>query len=221
MKNHNIKCIIRQEINRGERQEETMLPYSKSTRGFTLVELMIVLTMLAIMVTVGAPSFSGFIQEGRVKSGARAVAISIQTARLKAINANRRAYIDFAPGALTPADSFYTIWLDMDADLTFDDGEADSSGLAMPDVKNNIPGFALALGVCFKSTGVTSGPDGLAIAADGVDFGGSDAVSFNGRGEASSPGVVYLTGENGSIYSVTVTSLGAVRTFRWEDNTWK
>ncbi len=198
-----------------------MLPYSRSTEGFTLIELMIVLTMLAIVVTVGAPSFSGFIQEGRVKSAARAVAVSIQTARLKAINANRRAYIDFAPGTLTPADSFYTIWLDTDGDLNFDDGEADSSGLALPEVKNSIPGFALARGVSFKSTGVTSGPDGLAIAADGVDFGGSDAVSFNGRGDASSPGVVYLSGENGSVYSVTVTSLGAVRSRRWEDSTWK
>ncbi len=198
-----------------------MLPYSRSKQGFTLIELMIVLTMLAIVVTVGAPSFSGFIQEGRLKSAARAAAISVQTARLKAINSNRRAYIDFAPGALTPADSFYTIWLDTDNDLAFDEGEVDSSGLAMPDVKGGIPGFALSRGVSFKSTGVTSGPDGLAIAGDGVDFGGANAVSFNGRGEASSAGVVYLTGENGSIYSVTVTSLGAVRTRRWEDSTWK
>jgi len=198
-----------------------MLPYSQSSQGFTLVELMIVVTMLSIVLTIGAPSFSGFIQEGRVKSGSRAVAVAIQTARLKAINSNRRAYIDFAPGSLTPADSFYTIWLDIDNDLSFDAGEADSSGLAMPEVKSGIPGFALAKGVAFKSTGVTSGPDGLAIASDGVDFGGNDAVSFNGRGEASSAGVVYLTGENGSIYSVTVTSLGAVRSLRWEDNTWK
>lgn len=198
-----------------------MLPYYRTTRGFTLIELLIVLTMLAILVTVGAPSFSGFVQEGRIKSAAHHVAVSIQTARLKAINANRRAYIDFAPGALTPADSFYTIWLDVDADLTFDDGEADSSELAMEFTKSGIPGYALPTGVSFKSTGVTSGPDGLAIAADGVDFSGSDAVSFNGRGTASSAGVVYLTGENGSIYSVTVTTLGAVRTRRWEDNIWK
>ena len=198
-----------------------MLPYSKTTKGFTLIELLIVLTMLAIVITVGAPSFSGFIQENRVKSSSRAVAVAIQTARLKAINSNRRAYMDFAPGALTPADSFYTIWLDIDGDLAYDDGEADSSGLAMPHIKGGISGFSLPLGVVFGVSGVGTGPDAMTVAADGVDFGGNDEVSFNGRGEASSSGVVYVTGENGSIYAVTVTSLGAVRSWRWEDNTWK
>ena len=198
-----------------------MLPYVRSTRGFTIIEMMIVLTMLAIVITVGAPSFTGFVQEGRAKSGIRSVAVSMQTARLKAINANRRAYIDFSPGALTPADSFYTIWLDVDADLTFDTGEADSSGLAMPDSKGGVNGFKLPQGVKFGVSGVAAGPDGMAIATDGVDFGGNDYVSFNGRGNASSSGLVIITAENGSVYAATLTTLGAVRTWRWEDNTWK
>jgi len=32
---------------------------------------------------------------------------------------------------------------------------------------------------------------------------------------------VLITGENGSNYAVTVSALGAVRTWRWEDNQWK
>jgi len=183
--------------------------------------MMIVLTMLAIVITVGAPSFSGFIQEGRAKSGIRSVAVSIQTARLKAINANRRAYIDFAPGALTPADSFFTIWLDVDADLAYDAGETDSSGMSMPESKGGINGFKLPRGVKFGTTGITSGPDAIAVPSDGVNFGGSDAVSFNGRGEAASAGLIMITGENGSVYAATLTTLGAVRTWRWEDSTWK
>ncbi len=125
------------------------------------------------------------------------------------------------PGSLTPADSFYTIWLDVDGDLSYDDGEADSSGLAMPETKSGISGFKLPLGVTFGISGVVTGPDSMAIVADGVDFSGNDDVSFNGRGEAASAGVVYVTGENGTIYSVTVTKLGAVRSWRWEDNQWK
>lgn len=198
-----------------------MLPNAKSIRGFTLIEMMIVLTMLAIVITVGAPSFSGFVKEGRAKSGIRSVAVSIQTARLKAINSNRRAFIDFAPGALTPADSFFTIWLDIDADLTYDTGETDSSGMAMPEIKSGISGFKLPYGVKFGTSGITSGPDSVSVPSDGVDFGGNNAVSFNGRGEAASAGVVMITGENGSVYAATLTTLGAVRTWRWEDNTWK
>jgi len=190
-------------------------------QGFTLIEMMIVLTMLAIVITVGAPSFGGFVKEGRLKSGAHALAVSFQTARLKSISANRRCYLDFAPGALTPADSFYTFWLDMDGDLSYDAGEIDSTNLALPDTKSGFRGFKLPKGVAFSNyaAATSTGPGGGAIPSGGVDF-TNDQASFNSRGEGTA-GSVYLLGENSSFYAITVSSLGAVRTWRWEDNTWK
>jgi len=188
--------------------------------GFTLIELLLVLTMLAIVITVGAPSFSGFVKENRIKSGARSVAVAVQTARLKAISANRRCYLDFAPGSLTPADSFFTIWLDVDGDQSYDAGEIDSTFLALPETKGGYPGFKLPRGVKFGVSGVSLGPEGASIPPDGVDFNGSDRVGFNSRGEGTA-GVVFLTEEDGRNYAVTVGSLGAVRTWRWEDNQWK
>lgn len=192
-----------------------------SRKGFTLIELLIVITMISIIITVGAPSFSGFIQEGRVKSAARSVAVGIQTARLRAINANRRCYLDFSAGSLAPADSFFTIWLDTNGNQSYDTGEIDSAQLAMPDTKSSLNGFKLPRGVTFAASGLSYGPDSATVTADGVDFSGNDYVGFNSRGESTSSGAVYLTGENGSIYAVSVSGLGAVRTFRWEDSQWK
>jgi len=191
--------------------------------GFTVVELMIVLTMLAIVITVAAPGFSGFLQERRIKSSARAVAVSIQTARLKAISGNRRCYLDFEPGSLTPADSFYTLWLDSNGNHSYDSGEIDSTRLAFPETRSGFSGFLLPGGVSFGvggSSAPSTGPYGGAIPADGVDFGGSNTTWFNSRGEGAA-GAVFLTSENGSNYAVTVSALGAVRTWRWEDNQWK
>ncbi len=190
-------------------------------RGFTIIELMLVITILAIVITAGAPRFSYFIQEVRLKNSARQVAVSFQTARLKAINGNRRCFIDFAPAGLTPADSFYTMWLDMDGDQVRDTGEIDSVRLAMPEAKAGIRGWKIARDARFGASGVGSGPEGRALPADGVDFGGADRVGFSSRGEATSTGAVYLYGPSGSNYAITVGSLGSVRLWRWESGQWK
>ncbi len=190
-------------------------------RGFTIIELMLVITILAIVITAGTPSFSYFIRENRLKNSTRQVAVSFQTARLKAINANRRCFIDFAPGSLTPADSFYTMWLDMDGDLVMDTGETDSVKMAMPEAKSSLRGWKVSRDSRFGYAGVSSGPEGRTLPADGVDFSGANRVGFNSRGEATSAGAVYLTGTSGSCYAVTVGNLGSVRTWRWESNQWK
>lgn len=194
--------------------------FRKNVSGVTLVELMIVLTLIAILVAISAPSFEGWNRVNRLKSGVRKVAISLQNARLKAISANRRCYLDFAPGSLTPADSFFTVWLDVDGDQTYDSGEIDSTLIGFPDTKGGFPGFKLPRGVRFSASGPTSGPEGMTVAADGVDFNGADLVGFNAQGEGTD-GVVYLTGEGGNIFAVAVSRLGRVRTYRWEDNQWR
>jgi prepilin-type N-terminal cleavage/methylation domain-containing protein len=194
--------------------------FRKNVSGFTLVELMIVVTVLAILVGISAPRFEGWNRINRLKSGVRQVATSIQNARFKAINANRRCYLDFAPGSLTPADSFFTIWLDVDGDQSYDIGEIDSTMIGFSDTRGGFPGLKLPRGVGFGVNGPTSGPEGMAVAADGVDFNGADLVGFNAQGEGTA-GVVYLTGEGGDIFAVAVSRLGRVRTYRWEDNQWR
>jgi len=192
----------------------------KNDSGVTLVELMIVITMIAIIVSIGAPQFEGWNRLNRLRSGVRQVAAAMQNARLTAISANRRCYIDFGPGSLTPADSFFTLWLDVDGNGLYDSGEIDSTRIGFPESNGSFPGYKLPRGISFGANGPSSGPEGMTLASDGVDFGGADLVGFNAQGEGTT-GVVYLTGEGGYNFAITVSRLGRVRTWRWDDNQWK
>ncbi len=65
--------------------------------GFTLVELMISLVVLAVLTTLGAPSFFEWLQNSQTRSGAEAVLNGIQVARSEAIQRNARVMVVFVP----------------------------------------------------------------------------------------------------------------------------
>ncbi|MBS0428185.1 MAG: Tfp pilus assembly protein FimT/FimU [Proteobacteria bacterium] len=54
-------------------------------QGFTLIELMVVLVVIAILAAVATPSFVGFIQANRLTARASAFAADLQLARSEAV----------------------------------------------------------------------------------------------------------------------------------------
>lgn len=56
--------------------------------GFTLVELMIVVAVLAALMSVGAPSFMEWIQNSRIRSAAESLQNGLQIARAEAVRRN-------------------------------------------------------------------------------------------------------------------------------------
>jgi len=58
------------------------------TRGFTIIELMVALTILGIVVAMAIPTFGGMIQNSKIGSSAKSYQIGIQTARAEAIRRN-------------------------------------------------------------------------------------------------------------------------------------
>lgn len=60
----------------------------RRSHGFTLIEVLVVLTVLGIMLGVGIPSFKNFIAQQRVKSTAYEIATSLLIARSEAIKRN-------------------------------------------------------------------------------------------------------------------------------------
>lgn len=59
------------------------------SKGLTLVELIVTITVLAILVTVGIPQFQGLVQGNRATSAANELLGSLQFARSEAVKRSR------------------------------------------------------------------------------------------------------------------------------------
>lgn len=65
--------------------------------GFTLVELMIGIAIMAVVMTLGMPSYSEWIQNTRLRNAAEAISHGLQLARSEAVT--RNTTVKFALGA--------------------------------------------------------------------------------------------------------------------------
>ena len=64
-------------------------------RGFTVIELAVVITVLGIILALGVPGFSNVLIDNAVRARAESAAEGLRVARLEAIHRNSRATIDF------------------------------------------------------------------------------------------------------------------------------
>lgn len=67
-----------------------------SSRGFTLIELMVTIAVLAILLTLAAPSFNDFFQRYRLRGAADDVATLMAVSRSEAVARNRDVAIVFS-----------------------------------------------------------------------------------------------------------------------------
>lgn len=64
----------------------------KKSSGFTLIELMIALAIMALLIALGVPSFVDWIRNIKIRSTAEAFTASLQTARTEAIKGNTTVF---------------------------------------------------------------------------------------------------------------------------------
>ena len=64
---------------------ESVVIVSAQQAGFTLIELMIVIVLVAIFVTVGVPSFQNLVSDNRLSTQANRLVSSLQLARSEAL----------------------------------------------------------------------------------------------------------------------------------------
>ena len=67
--------------------------------GFTMVELMIVIAVIAILTAIAVPNIISWLPNYRAKAAARDVISNFQKAKMEAVKRNRDVIIQFTPGA--------------------------------------------------------------------------------------------------------------------------
>jgi prepilin-type N-terminal cleavage/methylation domain-containing protein len=179
--------------------------FLKGEKGFTLIELIIVVAIGAILGATAVPDFLGLSDRARLKSAARDVASAMQQARISAIRNATAWAIDF-----DVASGQYRILSSDGGDGTWGDGNE-------PVYKTiALPGDAtVAFGTDYADRPGEPNPG----ATDGVSF--TDNRVVFGTDGTSITGTVYLKNDDGDSFAVGASSIaGSIKLWRNYGSGW-
>ena len=101
--------------------------HKRNVRGMTLIELMITISLLAIVIAIGLPSFTGAINGSRLSSAANELSSALQVARAEAVRRNRSVVLCRSDDQLTCSTGAqwigWLVFVDLDANGAVDPGE--------------------------------------------------------------------------------------------------
>ena len=164
-----------------------------SEKGFTLVELTIVIALIAVVSAIAVPNIVVWRQNAELRGAARDLLSDIQLAKITAIERNKYCAITFnqsPPG--------YMIYVDANENLQYDGGDESVKSVLL-------------------STYGTTSYDSSQGGGDGLTFSNpSNAVAFAPDGLPKSlsgfgSGTVSLKNDQNKTTSVVVSSAGNVR----------
>lgn len=92
-------------------------------QGFTLIELLVVVAMVALLLSLAAPSFNTIRLNQKLASASNELYASVLQARNEALNLNRRVTVSPLTG--TDWKTGWRIYVDMDADGAYDASSTD------------------------------------------------------------------------------------------------
>jgi len=174
-----------------------------NSKGFTMIELFIVIVIFGIVTAMAVPNFLGWISNYNLKAATDELYSNMQFTRLKAVKENKEWALVFD----TVNGIYYVCSDDGDGDWTTfdtDQVQAIERTVTLTDYAEDI---VYGQGNATKNVTVTGGSF-----ANGAVFGT--------RGTCGSEGYIYLTNTNGTAYAVGA-GLGGVIIYRqWTDNDW-
>jgi type IV fimbrial biogenesis protein FimT len=144
----------------------------KSQRGFTLIEVIIAVTIAAFILAAALPSAGAWIRNSRIRTAAESMSVGLQQARAEAVRLNQPV-------------SFYLV--SDSSPVTMSDACALSSASSSWVVSTMSPAGKCQSDrdkfVALRPAGDTA--VGLSVAATDASAGAATTVSFNGYGQIS------------------------------------
>ncbi len=170
-------------------------------KGFTLIELMVVIGIIGVIIAIAVPNFAAMQAKARIRAGAYEIAQDLRQIRERALSISREYSVD------RPDDRTYMVTSPEGNTYTYKLGGSTGGNLRFG-VGPNYTG------------GVPPEANQASAPASGFDFMPTGTLIFNGRGGANK-GVIYLT-DNRDDYAIGINSLGKVRVYRYNSNngTW-
>jgi type IV fimbrial biogenesis protein FimT len=171
-------------------------------RGFSLVELLIVVAVLGLVLMLGLPNISAWLQNTQIRNGAEAMISGLQLARTEALRRNRLVRFNLVDN-LTAGCNLGTAGPDWIVSM------ADPSGNCGADPSDAVDPFILQ-----KRSNQEGSPNAALAASDtGVIFNGLGAASGTLQIDFSNPGGGACQTAAGPMrcLRVVVSSSGSVR----------
>lgn len=176
----------------------------KNKKGFTLVEVIVVMAVIGIMVTIAIPGISSWLPNYKLKSAARDVYSSLQKARMLAVKNNRNAAVIF-----DAANNKYDVC---------DDWVSTASPPCVGSLVTtdfNSLGYGIGYGHGNATSAVGTGFD------NNITYPGDDVV-FTPSGLGNASGYVYLENRNNvATYAIGSLTSGSIRISKWNGSAWE
>ena len=170
----------------------------KHQLGFSLMELIVTLSIIAILATIAVPKMSTWAANYRLNSAARDLVANLQHAKLEAVKRRTQCTITFNQPVGT---CDYAVYVDADNDLEYDSEEI------LMQIK-----FSDYKGVEFNTD--EGGGDGLTF-PDNDNY--RPSVAFNSRGlpidngGGSGAGSIYLKNKLNRKKEIQISAAGSIR----------